>query len=170
MYTAFKDKYPTKKIGFSTFCTLRPKWCVGAGSSGTHSVCVCTIHQNTVLHVETIKWNHTYKDLIQKVVCDVHSNECMIHRCENCPGSEALRIFMKEELCHFEQDEEFHFSQWRSTDRTALITQTCSIEEYIEIVVEAIDNLTAHSYIAKSQAKFLREKRKFETGRMHSFG
>ena len=38
MYSAFKEKNPNIKLGFSKFCSLRPKWCVIAGSTGTHSV------------------------------------------------------------------------------------------------------------------------------------
>jgi len=40
-YEQFKQKYPDQKIGFSKFAELRPKECVLAGSSRTHSVCVC---------------------------------------------------------------------------------------------------------------------------------
>ncbi|GBN82322.1 hypothetical protein AVEN_148987-1 [Araneus ventricosus] len=46
LYSSFKLEYPNLKIGLSKFCSLRPKWCVLAGASGTHLVCVCTIHQN----------------------------------------------------------------------------------------------------------------------------
>ena len=46
VYREFKESYPDRKIGFSKFAELRPKHCVLAGASGTHSVCVCTIHQN----------------------------------------------------------------------------------------------------------------------------
>lgn len=49
LYLNFKSEYPNKKIGLSKFCSLRPKWCVLAGASGTHLVCVCTIHQNVIL-------------------------------------------------------------------------------------------------------------------------
>ena len=66
MYAAFKEKYLNVKLGFSKFCTFRPKWCVLAGSSGTHSVCVCSIHQNAILLVDAINWDITYKDLILK--------------------------------------------------------------------------------------------------------
>ena len=66
MYAAFKEKYLNVKLGFSKFCTFRPKWCVLAGSSGTHSVCVCSIHQNAILLVDVINWDITYKDLILK--------------------------------------------------------------------------------------------------------
>ena len=54
MYAAFKEKYCNVKLGFSKFCKFRPKWCVLAGFSGTHSVCVCSIHQNAILLVNAI--------------------------------------------------------------------------------------------------------------------
>ena len=37
------------KIGFTKFADLRPKQCVVAGASGTHSVCVCVTHQSVKL-------------------------------------------------------------------------------------------------------------------------
>ena len=46
VYCKFKRQFPDYKIGFSKFAELRPKHCILAGASGTHSVCVCTIHQN----------------------------------------------------------------------------------------------------------------------------
>ena len=49
VYRQFKDQFPAEKIGFSRFAKFRPKHCVLAGASGTHAVCVCTIHQNTKL-------------------------------------------------------------------------------------------------------------------------
>ena len=48
LYTAFKEKHPNSK----TFCSLQPKWCVTVSASATHSVCVCTSHQNTKLTVD----------------------------------------------------------------------------------------------------------------------
>ena len=42
------------KIGLSKFAELRPKECVLAGASGTHNVCVCTIHQNVKLMLSAI--------------------------------------------------------------------------------------------------------------------
>ena len=41
VYKQFKTE---TKVGFSNFCELRPRECLLAGASGTHSVCVCTIH------------------------------------------------------------------------------------------------------------------------------
>ena len=76
-------------MGFSKFCSLHPKSCIIAGKSGMHSVCLCTVHQNAVLLVDALNWYVTYKDLINKIVCDSANRECMMHRCENCPGQEA---------------------------------------------------------------------------------
>ena len=40
LFVAFKERNPDKKIGFSKLCTLRPKCCVIAGSSGTLDMCL----------------------------------------------------------------------------------------------------------------------------------
>ena len=79
-----------------------------AGSSGTHSVCVCSSHQNAILLVDAIDWDVTYKDLIDKLVCDSTNKECMMHRCENCPGNEGLISFLDEKLDGVDMDSEFH--------------------------------------------------------------
>ena len=52
LYTAFKQKHPNVNIGFSKFCALRPKCCVFDGPKMTHSVCVCSAHQNIALLVD----------------------------------------------------------------------------------------------------------------------
>ena len=93
LYAQFMLQYPNHTIGFSTFCSLRPKWCILVGPSGSHSVCVCTIHQNTTLLVNALKLDTNVHDLIDLIVCDRNSKECMMHRCQDCPGSEPLRSF-----------------------------------------------------------------------------
>ena len=45
IFKKFKFENPDIKIGFSSFATLRPAHCVLAGTGGTHSVCVCPIHE-----------------------------------------------------------------------------------------------------------------------------
>lgn len=52
LYQNFKAKYDKVPIGFSKFAALRHAHCILAGSSGTHVVCVCTIHQNVKLLLE----------------------------------------------------------------------------------------------------------------------
>ena len=59
LFSMFKTRYPSTTVGFSSFCSLKPKRCVLAGASGTHAVCVCTIHQNTTLLITAL---NTSKD------------------------------------------------------------------------------------------------------------
>ena len=80
---------------FSKFCELRPKWCIRADSHGTHSVCVCSIHQNAILLVDALDITHTYKELMSRLVCSSESADCMIHLCEKCPGKENLRTYLR---------------------------------------------------------------------------
>ena len=199
LYCAYKEKYPLHKVGLSKFCQLRPKWCVTVSSSGTHSVCVCQIHQNSKLMVEgycnvlnrTIKrrerayWkeqaeraerdgqpietveqqeqfpliNSTYKDMMSLMVCDTDKLECMVHRCENCPTSSSLRQHITAKFEEYEIEEDIEFSQWESTDRTTLRTYTSTVEDFIDLLVDSIDSLTTHSYIAKSQAQYLKRRK-----------
>ena len=53
-YVTYKQKYPTHKIQLSKFSSLRPKWCVTVSSTGTHSVCVFSIHQNANLMTDSL--------------------------------------------------------------------------------------------------------------------
>ena len=61
LYQKFKEQNPDKKIGFSKFCSLRPKWCVYAGSSGTHNVCTCKQHKNAKLMCDVIDKDYKVK-------------------------------------------------------------------------------------------------------------
>ena len=49
LYANFGSKYVSASTGSSKFWELQRKWCVLAGLSGSHSVCVCTYHQNIEL-------------------------------------------------------------------------------------------------------------------------
>ena len=66
-HNAFLKAHPNMKIGFSKFCSMRPKWCVTSSSSGTHSVCVCSYNQNAVLLTNGANINENYKDLMARV-------------------------------------------------------------------------------------------------------
>ena len=40
LFLAFRAANPNIKIGYSKFCSLRPKWCILPGASGTFSLCL----------------------------------------------------------------------------------------------------------------------------------
>ena len=159
LYQCFKEKHSEMKIGLSKFCELRPRWCITVGARGTHSVCVCELHQNPKLMLSAVLPGVDYKEVMAKLVCDIQSRDCMIHRCEQCPGKDSLAEHLLNLLNDKEmsEDDEVTFKQWLHTDRTDLVTRTESVSDYVEALANMMDNLTTHHYIAKAQAQYLRE-------------
>ena len=155
LFVEFKKTNLDVKISFSKFCSLRPKWCILLGSSGSHTVCVCSFHQNAKLLATACQMN--YKEIMKLIMCDVANKNCMVHRCPDCPGKNAVFAKLQEMECFFEADVEF--KQWQSTDRTSLNTLKLPTDEFVELVATKFNNLTAHFYIAKSQAQYLKTRK-----------
>ena len=94
LYLNFKEKHPTASIGFSKFAELRPKHCILAGASGTHSVCVCTIHQNVKLMLHAWKLPSpftTYQECLAWLTCNPATPGCHLGYCSSCPGIDNLK-------------------------------------------------------------------------------
>ena len=130
------------------------------------SLCLrCSADQNVVLLVDAMDWGFTYKDLIKKIVCNTESNKCIMYRCESYPGTAALKKFIDQELNEHD-DKKFNYCQWDTTDRAILTTFTATYEEYKETLIDVIDDLTRHSYIAKLKitSSWYRTKSKATTG------
>lgn len=152
LYSGFKWEHPHLKIGFSKFCGLRPKWCVLAGASGTHLVCVCTIHQNVILLIHGAGIEEDYKELILHMVCEGATRECMLRHCDKCPSNDNIVHFLQSKFEDYNDEDIIEYSQWVSTDRTNMIRCSSSVDEFIETLVEKLNKLIPHSYIAKLQA------------------
>ena len=184
LFCEFKKQFPDKKIGFSKFCALRPKQCILAGSPGTHSVCVCSIHENVKLMLSAVKLQKSYHELIDMIVCSRESKQCMVHRCPSCPDGSALTSYLKQHLeqhaCknlrdddHDDSDDEDYengdeqleemeedtisFCQWTSVDRSQLVSMELPISEFIFTLAHKLGDLTSHSFIAKAQAQYLKQ-------------
>ena len=115
----------------------------------THSVSLCSAHQNGVLLVDAMDWDLTYKDLIKKVVYNPESNQWIMYWCEYFLGTATLKEFLDQELNEHEDDEKFSYCRWDTTDPAILTTFTATYEEYKETLIDVIDDLTRHSYIVK---------------------
>ena len=81
-----------------------------------------------------------------------------MHHCESCPGSAALKKFW-DELSHLDMDSEIHYCQRQTTDHAAMATLITTFEEYKELLIDNINNLTRHLYLAKAQAKYVKSKK-----------
>ena len=168
VYQQFKEKNPNTKIGFAKFAMLRPKECVLAGASGTHSVCVCTVHNNvklmmsnammeTMTAAEAVPLKH-YGHALAMTMCNPALPSCHLGECLVCPGKEPLKDMLTK--CFEENDvDEVEFKQWVSTDRSKLETMVQPIDDFIDTFLEKLDNLRRHDFIAKQQSNFLNERK-----------
>ena len=159
----FKEEYPDKKIGFSKFADVRPKHCVLAGASGTHSVCVCTIHQNVNLmmvggKIASLTANDsipltTCDHCLAQIICNPPQPKCYLNTCTSCPGithlSERLRALMDDNLV-----DSIVYKQWVSVDRCTLETFSKSADDFVDAFCEKLQVLLPHSFIAKQQSAF----------------
>ncbi len=155
-YERWKEVNPSDTIGFSSFASLRPKWCVLPGSSGTHAVCVCKQHQNVKLMTAACKCKTPYNDLIKMTVCSTDSEDCMMGICDHCPGSETLRNHL-EQIGDLKLFDVMEFKQWESTDRTTLITLVEETDDFIDLLCEKILELKKHHFTAKQQSQHLKK-------------
>lgn len=163
LFSCFKWENPNVKIGFSKFCTLRPKWCVLAGAGGTHSVCVCSLHQNVKLLLDAAQMEESYKDLIKFLVCDPENSNCMLRHCDKCPSNTSLIEFLEEKFDDFDPDDEIEYSQWVTTDRAELVKHSTTVADYVNVLVSKLQALIPHSFIARSQARALKSMKEHLT-------
>ena len=96
-----------------------------------------------------------YHELLELMVCDRNSKECMIYRCESYPGVIAVKKFIKEELMKaigdgqvVEYDVEITFQQWTTSYKAELISYTLPLE-FIEQFWEQLDEVTSHFFYFK---------------------
>ncbi|XP_044594854.1 uncharacterized protein LOC123272219 [Cotesia glomerata] len=165
LYQCFCEINPAERIGFSKFASLRPKHCVLAGASGTHTICVCTIHQNVKLMMlganiysltrNTEKPIKHYSDYLSMIICENPSFQCYLGGCKNCPGVDELsKILLK---CFEDREiENITYKYWISKPRSSLETIIKPTEEFVEKFCSELEILLPHSFIAKEQAQFLK--------------
>ena len=170
-YIAFKEEHEAVKVGFSFFANLRPKNVVIPGASGTHSVCVCTYHQNVKLMIVNSKicsiklgvqekeGKNSYKDFLHVTMCQPAEEKCWLGECKSCPGNEALRG----ELLKFFEDsdvEEVRYKQWVTVDRNSLEEHIKEVSDFVDTFLSQLETLKQHSFIANAQSAYFQEAKK----------
>ena len=167
-YQNFRSTFPTVNVGFSKFAELRPKQCVLAGAAGTHSVCVCTIHQNVKLMLKAIEDHvkYEYHHLLASMACNPGQPRCFLGECEFCPGRDTIKQTLNQQLEEKGIDI-IIYKQWTSTDRCDLITVQNDIDDFCDILCCKLESLGPHDFIAKQQSQFLRSlKNDLEEGQV----
>ena len=164
-------EYPNVKVGFSKFASLRPKNVVLLGGSGTHSVCVCTIHQNVKLMLEGAKISSlpafrclvsddfsgkiSYHHLLAITACNPPNPECYLGQCEFCGDTQQLKAKILEVFESLNIDE-VTYKAWVTVNRTSLETTCKSVEDFATALCESLPQLQRHAFIARSQAAYMK--------------
>lgn len=140
MFLSKRKTHPSHNISFSKFAVLRPKYCILRGASGTHSVCVCIIHQNVKLLLDAINIKQltqstemtlsSYKDCINKMVCNKPSSDCYVDKCDKCPGTAEIISLLRKQL---DDSCISHVNcfLWTGTDRSTLVTQSLTVDDFL---------------------------------------
>ena len=93
----------------------------------------------------------------------------MIYWCENCQGVGNVEQFLYNSLNPNDpnntdgdreddaEETEIEFKHWAMTDRTELTSMILPQNEFINLFVEKLDNITTHSFIARFQASYLKQ-------------
>lgn len=165
-HTKFKSDFPQHHVGFSKFCALRPAHCVLPGASGTHSVCVCVMHQNLKLMLiggglAELTKNFdvplkSLRDTLTKIICNPPDIRCFFKECDECPGPDDL-ITSLETIFEENSIDEVQYKQWVHTDRSNLETVTQSSDEFLESFSNKLPDLLRHSFTATQQSAFYSE-------------
>lgn len=167
LHVLYKEHNPRNPVSFSLFAKLRPKNCILPGKSGTHSTCVCVIHQNVKLLLEAVDLKsltagkdfelHDYKDCIKMIVCKNPGESCFLNMCQRCPGVNQLHTYLSEILSE-SLIEEVKYAYWTETDRSTLMTVLSPVKDYLDELCESLIKVKSHSFIAKKQSAFIKEK------------
>ena len=84
----------------------------------------------------------------------------MIRRCKDWRNNFVdLQGVVKESLQDCDEGRNIQFSQLKTTDHSTMVIQQESVEDYIDLIVRNLEKLITHSYIAKAQAKYLKERK-----------
>ncbi|CAH0392088.1 unnamed protein product [Bemisia tabaci] len=100
----------------------------------------------------------TYQDFFNSLVCDTSNRDCMLQRrWDKCPSVEDGTALLKSALeSLFEDEAEIEFYQSDSKSYVYPKKVSLHIEELIELLVQQLEALLPHSYVAKAKSLHLK--------------
>lgn len=90
-YYIFKESNPNFKIGFSKFCSLRPKNVLLVNETPAYQ-CLCKTHENFILKINALSPQHMYSNKFwTNVLCDNSLDSvCWKNECEKCKDGKQI--------------------------------------------------------------------------------
>ncbi|GBL91653.1 hypothetical protein AVEN_71311-1 [Araneus ventricosus] len=104
----FKEENPSINIGYSKFCSLRPKNVLVKDTPSDQ--CKCKSHENFILLLKGLNINYN-KDFWKEVLCNSDSgSECWETNCDKCNAGELLLGFIGKKGLNNASNVQWH--QW----------------------------------------------------------
>lgn len=168
LYELFCTQHPECPIGTTKFAELRPKWCVIAGSSGTHSVCVCTTHHNfeamfEAANLVTFSQNKEFPlanstDCMKFVLCENPSPSCYLGECPVCPDISKFNNYLLD-ILEAQHIDHIMFSTWQAMDRCTLIKDCLPTADFVDQLGTSLKNLIPHHFLSKAQSNYIAQRK-----------
>lgn len=162
-YVHFLKTHKDVDLSFSSFAALRPKNCRLLSKSGSHNVCVCTIHENVHLILRSLNKNRILSDrkiYMEQLLCaaNLRTDFCHLRMCTDCYDTSISETKILEYL-EEKQIMEVTFEQWITTDRCNIEVKTLPSEEFAHFFIEKLDKLVYHDFIKNKQSEFIKTKK-----------
>lgn len=162
-FAYYSEINPDHKVGFTTFYKLKPEEIVFAGKSDCHNICVCIIHQQPKLMVQSsilgqndefkcfmpddVDGNLKPKHLVQKMVCQTPTPDCFMSECEDC---ELFADYLEADLIDkFEElnISEISYKMWTTTDRCDVENASSDTHTFIKLLMGELKKLKTHDFV-----------------------
>lgn len=155
---------------FSTFVSCNPKECVQAGKPGTHTICVCSQHENIRLKLSALNEKISYRYILSISVCSTENALCMLHKCTECPGLSAIIELLRISIDSLEYSD-IKYLTWKTIEvqdensdkpvkRVTLTSVTEEKTSFLSSLSCDIWNLTDHHFISEAQKIYLTDLKK----------
>jgi hypothetical protein len=95
---------------------------------------VCEMRQNIKLLAAVLPEEKDYRFISENVVCCRESQNCVLHRCSNCPGQSQLQTVVEElfQANDFDVEDSIVYNQWIHDGRTKIVSMTSTVGEFTE--------------------------------------
>lgn len=146
-YYMFREINPNFEIGFSKFCSLRPKNVLLLKEMPTEQ-CKCKIHENFILKLKAMQIDYSNDFWVQNL-CDSSRNSCCWQNvCETCSNGKNISK-------PIDVGKTVIWKEWRQNaeGRLQLLTNDTSAGELYDIVVNDIPEVLNHVNLKRIQAE-----------------
>lgn len=161
----FKADHPEVRIGFSSFCELRPVQ-VKLRDETPANVCLCEEHENMRLLINSIPWlPNSTTEFIKDVVCADDKEECMYQKCRKCANCLHFSSLVADQR-DSDLEELIYYKQW-DKEREIRIQRNSyrdKAQKVVSIIQDKLPSFLRHVFIKRKQGMFFE---KVKTGLKH---